>query len=172
MEKKIRLWGVIGLIASFGTEPSLFGVIGSGVMTVISVVVVTYLLYLLSKIHDELTLFKMSITQTVVYSPVVIFLGYVATKQAELSSNSVLLYGVFAVLILTLLFLAVTNFMIGKRMRVLADKVDNAYFKISGILLQVSAYTMPILIGLFIFIVALVFFLIGCILYKDQPVSS
>jgi uncharacterized membrane protein len=66
-----------------------------------------------------------------------------------------------------LLFLGYTDYVIAKHLRVLSENTHNKWFYYSGKLLSVSVYTMPIIIGLYLSIIAGVVFVVGCILYKE-----
>lgn len=171
MEKTIRILGIIGLVSVISPEFINFGAIANIVLGVVGTVVGCYLFYLLGKAHGDMVLFKTNLVQTLVLSPVVLLLSLVAASKNSLTNNFVL-YSVLGATIILLLFLAFTNYKLAKHLGVLSKKVDSLYFKYSSILLFVSAYTMPVLIGFLFFAIAFVLFLLGCIMYKSPAPSE
>ena len=171
MERNIRILGIIGLVSVISPEFINLGAMFNIVLGLVSTVVGCYLFYVLGKAHGEMTLFKTNLVQTLVLSPVVLLLSFIAASKEALANNFVL-YSVLGITIILLLFLAFTNYKLAKHLSALSKKVDNLYFKYSSILLLISAYTMPVLIGFLFFAIAFVLFLLGCVMYKSPATNE
>lgn len=170
MEKRIRNLGIISLaciiIPEFISSTVLNVLLGT-----IGTILGCYLFYTLGREYGEEGLFKINILQNIIALPAVGILSYIATNKDALASSAVL-YGVYALIILLLLFLAFTNYKLAKHLTSLSKKTSNQYFRFSGLLLFISAYTTPIIIGILFFAVAFVLFLLGCVMFKVPQANS
>jgi hypothetical protein len=83
-----------------------------------------------------------------------------------MASEGKLFYIALIVVELFLLFLGFSNYFIAKSLLIISKKTGNIWFKISGILTKIGAFTMPVAVGMLPLALAQPFFLIGCIVYK------
>lgn len=164
MEKRIRNLGIIALICIIVPE-FISSTILNVVLGAVGTVLGCYLFYALGREYGEEGLFKINILQNVIALPAVAILGYIASNKDALANN-VVLYSMYGLMILLLLFLAFTNYKLAKYLTSLSKKTANQYFRFSGLLLVISAYTTPIIIGILFFAVAFVLFLLGCVMFK------
>ncbi len=153
------------------SQPELFGIPVAFGASFVSMLATYLALYLLDQRYEQLKLFKVSVYQLLIFLPLA-GVSLFAPNNSNSSSQMDTLYIIFAVMMLLLFFLAYTNYKMAKKLGQVAKLSNNMLFKYSSVVLLISAYTMPFIIGLIFFAVALVLFLIGCVAYKDVVAQS
>lgn len=172
IQTKVRMLGGFGLVSMFLAEPSFIGVLFATTISMLGFVAICYVLYLLGERYNEKAVFNITITQSIIFLPFMALAAYIGLHQDSLNDSQMVTYLLIGALIFLLIFLAYTNYVLSKRIKELSIKADNVWFRYSAILLMVSAYTTPILIGLFVFGLALIVFLLGCVLYRDNLLNE
>jgi len=147
-----------------GSLTSSFGI--GIIISIISLIITTILYKHIDQLGYGTTLFNFSIYQYLVAGIPTGLMVYFGVSEYSNKSHGVL-FMVALVILALLLFVATLNYFIAKSLLIVAEKNDNAWFKISGVLTKMGAYTVPVLIGFMLLILAQPFFLIGCIVYKD-----
>ena len=170
--KKMRWLGIVGLFSMIASQPDILGLVPAFVASLISVIATYWALYLLDKRYGGLNLFKISVYQLLIYVPLMFVVLLVPSDSQSLSSSTSLMYELLGLMILLLCIVSYTNYKMSKKLTEIAELSGNNFFRYSAILLLISAYTMPIIIGLVIFAVAIVLFLVGCMLYKENNPTS
>jgi uncharacterized membrane protein len=168
MTKTLNVLGILALAAFIlGMIPSI-----GGLFSIVGLILTTVLYAKIDKLGYDTHLLKFTLYQWLVALiplSVVLVLGW---KFAESKDNSSLTYIMMALCEGLLLFLAVINYFVAKSLLLIGDEANNQWFKISGILTKVGAYTMPISLGLLFVMLAQPFFLLGCIVYKPNSSTA
>lgn len=146
-----------------GSLTSSFGV--GIIISIISLILTTMLYKQIDELGYGTNLFNFSISQYLIAGVPTGLMVYFGVNEYSSKSHGVL-FLVGAVILALLLFVAILNYFIAKSLLIVAEKSDNAWFKISGVLTKFGAYTVPVLFGFMLLILAQPFFLIGCIVYK------
>lgn len=169
--KKMRWLGIVGLFSMIASQPDILGLVPAFVASLISVIATYWALYLLDKRYGGLNLFKISVYQLLIFvSLALVVLITIPRVVGGTSMNY--FYILLGIMMLLLFFIAYSNYKMSKKLTEIAELSGNNFFRYSAILLLISAYTMPIIIGLVIFAVAIVLFLVGCMLYKENNPTS
>lgn len=161
MQKTINL---LGIVALGSLVAGMFPVIGV-YFSVLGLVLTTVLYAKVDKLGYGTTLLNFTIYQWVVMLVPTGILTYLGVERFSQGSNG-LTYLIIMLVVALLLFLAFINYFIAKSLLVLGEKTDSLWFKVSGTLTKVGAFTMPVLLGFVFIVLAQPFFLLGCILFK------
>ena len=136
-------------------------------LTLPGLVILMYLYLLIDKLGFGSKLFKISLIQLVFAIPAMGFVALVNLDHNLVVSNNLLYYVSLIVVIACLLFLAYTSYLVALNLLLLGKNSNNMWFKISGTLTKVAAFTMPVLgLGFLFLVLAQPIFLLGCITYK------
>ncbi|AUR52680.1 DUF996 domain-containing protein [Aquella oligotrophica] len=146
-----------------GSVTSSFGI--GIIISIISLIITTMLYKRIDDMGYGTSLFNFSISQYLIAGVPTGLMVYFGVSQYTDKSHGVM-FLVAIVILALLLFVAILNYFIAKSLLIVAEKCDNAWFKISGILTKFGAYTVPVLIGFMLLILAQPIFLIGCITFK------
>ncbi len=171
-QKTIKTLGIIGLVSVIASQPEILGIVIAFAASLISVVATYWALYLLDKRFGGLNLFKVSIYQLVIYVPLMIVMLLFPNNPDAVNSQMHMVYILFGLMMALLLLIAFTNYKMAKKLATIAKLANNAFFKYAAWLLLISAYTMPFIIGLIFFALAIILFLIGCIVYKEPTTTQ
>jgi uncharacterized membrane protein len=163
LQTKVRILGVISLVCI--ALSSLVSLVGA-VFTVVGVIIWCYLFYILTNRYGQRKLFNLTCIQSIVATPIALWFLYI-TVYPDVMKHDTVMFITVGMFVALLLFLGYTDYVIAKHLRVLSENTHNKWFYYSGKLLSVSVYTMPIIIGLYLSIIAGVVFVVGCILYKE-----
>ena len=161
MQKTINLLGVIAL-GSF--VAGMFPDIGF-VFSILGMVLITVLYAKVDKLGYGTNLLNFTLYLWALILVPTGILVYLGIDSFSKSSNGIM-YLIIVLTVALLLFLAFTNYFIAKNLLSLGEQTDSLWFKISGTLTKVGAFTMPVLLGMLFVMLAQPFFLLGCILYK------
>jgi uncharacterized membrane protein len=161
MQKTINLLGIIAL-GSF--VAGMFPAVGI-YFSILGFILTTVLYAKVDKLGYGTNLLNFTLYQWVVILVPTGILTYLGVERFSQGSNGVT-YLIIMLVVALLLFLAFTNYFIAKSLLSLGEQTDSLWFKISGTLTKVGAFTMPILLGMLFVMLAQPFFLLGCILYK------
>ena len=138
MNKQINLIGGIALILfAAGAFPKLEGLALPGL------ILLMYLYLQIDKLGFGSKLFRISLIQLIPLLPAMGFLAYINLDQAAVTNNSMLSYLSIALIVGLLLFLTYTTYLVATNLLLLGKNANNLWFKISGVLTKVAAFTMP-----------------------------
>ncbi len=165
--KQLNILGFIGiLLFAAGAVPSLSW------LTLPGLVILMYLYLLIDKLGFGSKLFKISVIQLIFAIPAMAFVAFVNLDHKLVANSNMLYYVSLLVVIACLLFLSYTSYLIALNLLLLGKNSNNMWFKISGVLTKVAAFTMPILgLGFLFLVLAQPIFLLGCITYKGIPLA-
>lgn len=160
--KQLNILGLAGLILfAAGALPSLSW------LTLPGLIVLMYLYLAIDKLGFGSKLFKISLVQLIFALPAMGFVAYVNLDHNLVANNQSLYYVSLAIVVGCLLFLAYTSYLVALNLLLLGKNSNNMWFKISGVLTKVGAFTMPVLgLGFLFLVLAQPIFLLGCITYK------
>lgn len=162
MVRQINILGFIAL-ASFvlGMVPDIgmwFSIIG---------MILTMVLYSrVDKLGYGTNLFKINLYQWVAVIIPLLILSILGIKFADSGNDRGVNFILLGLCLVLLLFLAGVNYFVAKNLSLIGQKSNNFWFRVSGGLTKAGAYTMPVLIGLLLVMLAQPIFLLGCIVYK------
>lgn len=140
--------------------------IGVGIFfSVLGFILTTILYYKIDKLGYGTTLFNFTIYQYLIALVPTGLLVYLGVNNYSDKSHGVL-FLVCVLVFALLLFLAILNYFIAKSLNAIGAATHNTWFKISGVLTKIGAYTLPVLVGFFFVILAQPFFLLGCATYN------
>ena len=164
MNKQINLIGGIALILfAAGAFPKLEWLALPGL------ILLMYLYLQIDKLGFGSKLFRISLIQLIPLLLAMGFLAYINLDQAAVTNNSMLNYLSIALIVGLLLFLTYTTYLVATNLLLLGKNANNLWFKISGVLTKVAAFTMPLMgLGLLFLVLAQPIFLLGCIIYKPS----
>lgn len=168
MNKQINLIGGIALILfAAGAFPKLEWLALPGL------ILLMYLYLQIDKLGFGSKLFRISLIQLIPLLPAMGFLAYINLDQAAVTNNSMLNYLSIALIVGLLLFLTYTTYLVATNLLLLGKNANNLWFKISGALTKVAAFTMPLMgLGLLFLVLAQPIFLLGCIIYKPSNLHN
>jgi hypothetical protein len=131
-----------------------------------------YLYRLVDQLGPGLKLLKVSVYQLLFSVPIMGIIVYLNYGNPQLLSGEVTHYLSLALLLGLLLILAYTNYLVANYLLQLSKQLQhNLWFKLSGILTKVAAFTMPVFgIGMLLLLLAQPIFLLGCITLKSHEV--
>ena len=166
MNKQINLLGGLALILfAAGAVPKLEWLALPGL------ILLMYLYLQIDKLGFGSKLFRISMIQLIPLLPAMGFLAYINLDQGAVTNNSMLSYFSIALIVGLLLFLTYTTYLVATNLLLLGKNANNLWFKISGALTKVAAFTMPLMgLGLLFLVLAQPIFLLGCITYKEVEV--
>ena len=168
MTRQINILGIIAL-GSFilGMIPDVgmwFSIVG---------MILTMILYnQVDKLGYGTNLFKINLYQLLAVIAPVLVLSLLGIKFADSGNDRGIALVLVGLCLVLLLFLAWVNYLVAKNLSVIGQKSANFWFKLSGSLTKAGAYTMPVLVGLLLVMLAQPIFLLGCIVYKPLDVSN
>lgn len=168
MSKQINLLGGIALaLFAAGVVPSLEWLALPGL------ILLMYLYLQIDKLGFGSKLFRISLFQLVLMLPAMGFLAYINLNKSALDNSTTMIYSSVAVVVALLVFLTYTNYLVAVNLSHLGKSSDNLFFKISGVLTKVAAFTMPLMgLGLLFLVLAQPIFLLGCIVYKPSNLNN
>lgn len=168
MSKQINLLGGMALILfAAGAFPKLEWLALPGL------ILLMYLYLQIDKLGFGSKLFRISLIQLIPLLPAMGFLAYINLDQAALANNLMLNYLSIALIVGLLLFLTYTTYLVATNLLLLGKNANNLWFKISGVLTKVAAFTMPLMgLGLLFLVLAQPIFLLGCIIYKPNNLHN
>ncbi len=157
--RQLGIWGMVAFVLSL--TPSWLSILAG-----ISCMILTMVLYAkLDKLAYGTNLFNLNLRQwgiALLPAGAIFYLAYMEFND----DHWFVLLSLITVSLLV--FLAIVNYFIAKSLLILAAQLPNNWFYYSGRLTQFAAYTMPILLGFFLLILAQPLFLMGCITAENR----